>query len=60
MHLKDVASMMTEYCFRVRELGIPLADRFIGEIMLHPHVSAHVWKWDEGTEFERHGIASRR
>jgi signal transduction histidine kinase/CheY-like chemotaxis protein len=55
-HMKDVEEMVSEYCVRVRKLGIPLDRLFIGGLMLHPQVSAYVWKWEAGIPFDGHEI----
>jgi signal transduction histidine kinase/ActR/RegA family two-component response regulator len=54
--MEDVPSMLSEYSEKIRELGIPLDRLFIGGLMLHPQVSAYVWKWEVGTNFEEHEI----
>lgn len=54
--MEDVPSMLSEYSEKIRELGIPLDRLFIGGLMLHPQVSAYVWKWEVGTDFEEHEI----
>jgi signal transduction histidine kinase len=55
-HMKDVEEMVSQYCVHVRKLGIPLDRLFIGELMLHPQVSAYVWKWEVGVPFDGHEI----
>jgi signal transduction histidine kinase/AmiR/NasT family two-component response regulator len=55
-HMKDVEEMVSEYCVHVRKLGIPLDRLFIGGLMLHPHVSAYVWKWEVDAAFDGHEI----
>jgi signal transduction histidine kinase/CheY-like chemotaxis protein len=55
-HMKDVEEMISEYCVHVRRLGIPLDRLFIGGLMLHPQVSAYVWKWEVDTAFDGHEI----
>jgi hypothetical protein len=54
--MKDVEEMVTEYCVHVRKMGIPLDRLFIGGLMLHPAVSAYVWKWEVGHAFNGHEI----
>jgi signal transduction histidine kinase/ActR/RegA family two-component response regulator len=55
-HMKDVEEMVSEYCVHVRKMGIPLDRLFIGGLMLHPEVSAYVWKWEVGHDFDGHEI----
>jgi signal transduction histidine kinase/CheY-like chemotaxis protein len=55
-HMKDVEEMVTEYCVHVRKMGIPLDRLFIGGLMLHSEVSAYVWKWEVGFDFDGHEI----
>ena len=50
---------MTVTCLRVLSKllqGIPLDRLFIGGLMLHPQVSAYVWKWELGKGFNGHEI----
>jgi len=55
-HMKGVEELITEYCVHVRELGIPLDRLFVGGLMLHPQVSAYVWKWETNCPFDGHEI----
>jgi signal transduction histidine kinase/ActR/RegA family two-component response regulator len=55
-HMKDVEEMVSEYCVHVRKMGIPLDRLFIGGLMLHPEVSAYVWRWEVGHDFDGHEI----
>jgi hypothetical protein len=55
-HMKDVEEMVTEYCVHVRKMGIPLDRLFVGGLMLHPHISAYVWRWEVDDAFDGHEI----
>jgi signal transduction histidine kinase/ActR/RegA family two-component response regulator len=55
-HMKGVEEMVSEYCVHVRKLGISLDRLFIGGLMLHPEVSAYVWKWEVDVAFDGHEI----
>jgi signal transduction histidine kinase/CheY-like chemotaxis protein len=58
-HMKDVEEMVSEYSVHVRKLGIPLDRLFIGGLMLHPQVSAYVWKWEVDKSFDGHEISRK-
>lgn len=49
--LRDVDSLLTRYCELCRKHGIPLDRLFVTGMMMHPHTSACVWKWELGCEF---------
>ena len=53
-HLMGVEEMISEYCQHVQTLGVPLDRLFVGGVMLHPQVSAYVWKWEDGRSCEGH------
>ncbi|CAB9514169.1 sensor kinase/phosphatase LuxQ [Seminavis robusta] len=49
-HLRDVPSLLTQYCLFLRhEMGIPLDRLFVAGMMMPPEVSAYVWKWEAGS-----------
>mmetsp|Transcript_13864 Transcript_13864/g.33543 ORF Transcript_13864/g.33543 Transcript_13864/m.33543 type:complete len:997 (+) Transcript_13864:139-3129(+) len=49
--LRDVDSLLTRYCELCRKHGIPLDRLFVAGMMMHPHTSACVWKWELGCNF---------
>lgn len=49
--LRDVDSLLTRYCELCRKHGIPLDRLFVAGMMMHPHTSACVWKWELGCDF---------
>lgn len=56
-HLMGVEEMVAAYCSHVRsKLGVPVDRLFIGGLMLHPQLSAYVWKWEHGQDFDGHEI----
>jgi len=57
-NLRDVESLITQYCIFCRSIGIPVDRVFIAGMMLHPNVSAYVWKWEIGEEFNEHEVPS--
>jgi signal transduction histidine kinase/ActR/RegA family two-component response regulator len=55
-NLRDVKSLITEYSKFCQSLGMPLDRLFVAGMMLHPQVSAYVWKWEIGEEFNEHEV----
>jgi signal transduction histidine kinase len=55
-NLRDVESLLTEYSNFCRSMGMPLDRLFCGGMMLHPQMSAYVWKWEIGEDFVEHEI----
>eukprot|EP00522_Entomoneis_paludosa_P011115 CAMPEP_0172439646 /NCGR_PEP_ID=MMETSP1065-20121228/561_1 /TAXON_ID=265537 /ORGANISM="Amphiprora paludosa, Strain CCMP125" /LENGTH=897 /DNA_ID=CAMNT_0013188355 /DNA_START=80 /DNA_END=2776 /DNA_ORIENTATION=- len=55
-NLRDVESLITEYCNFLNSIGIPLDRIFIAGMMLHPNISAYVWKWETGQDFNEHEV----
>ena len=56
-NLRDVESLITEYANFVRDsIGIPLDRIFIAGMMLHPQMSAYVWKWEVDEKFSEHEV----
>ena len=55
-NLRGVESLLTEYCHFCRSVGMPLDRLFIAGMMLHPQISAYVWKWEIGEEFNEHEV----
>ena len=55
-NLRDVKSLISEYCDFLRSVGIPLDRIFIAGMMLHPSISAYVWKWEINEEFNEHEV----
>jgi len=49
-HMMGVDEMIAAYSRHVRSLGIPLDRVFISGLMLHPNVSAYIWKWEHKGE----------
>eukprot|EP00978_Attheya_sp_CCMP212_P045188 scaffold336733_cov48-Attheya_sp.AAC.1 len=56
-NLRDVESLITQYCIFCRSIGIPLDRVFIGGLLLHPSLSSYVWKWED-EEFIEHEVPS--
>mmetsp|Transcript_57582 Transcript_57582/g.140626 ORF Transcript_57582/g.140626 Transcript_57582/m.140626 type:complete len:1246 (+) Transcript_57582:301-4038(+) len=55
--LRDVKSLLTEYSkFCRRTLRIPVDRLFVGGMMLHPKVSAYVWKWEHRKKFTSNDV----
>ena len=51
-NLRDVKSLLKEYSkFCRRTLRIPVDRLAVAGMMLHPKVSAHVWKWEHHQKF---------
>jgi len=55
-NLRDVEGLITQYCLFCRSVGMPLDRLFIAGMMLHPNVSAYVWKWEDGCNFNEHEV----
>ena len=56
-HLINVQELLCEYSIYVRDrLQVPLDRLFVGGLMLHPQMSAYVWKWEHGCDFDEHEI----
>jgi hypothetical protein len=55
-NLRDVESLLTSYCELCRKIGVPLDRLFVAGMMMHPHTSAYVWKWELGQTFNEHEV----
>ncbi len=57
-NLRDVQSLLTEYCnFCRTNCDLPHLDRlYVAGMMLPPEVSAYVWKWENGKEFQQREV----
>ena len=44
--LRDVPSLIKQYSSFLNSIGIPLDRLLVTGMMLHPQVSAYVWKWE--------------
>lgn len=55
-NLRDVESLLSKYCELCRSIGIPLDRLFVSGMMMHPHTTACVWKWEVGCEFSQHMV----
>jgi hypothetical protein len=54
--VEDLSTFLFEYAEQSKSLGIRLDRLFVGGLMLHPNVSAYVWKYEEGVPFESREI----
>jgi hypothetical protein len=54
--VEDLSTFLIEYAEQAKSLGVRLDRLFVGGLMLHPNVSAYVWKWEEGVPFESREI----
>jgi hypothetical protein len=54
--VEDLSTFLIEYAEQAKALGVRLDRLFVGGLMLHPNVSAYVWKWEEGVPFESREI----
>jgi hypothetical protein len=55
-NLRDVESLLTKYCKMCRSLKIPLDQLCAAGMMMHPHTTACVWKWELGCEFSQNMV----
>lgn len=56
-NLRSVESLLTGYCSFCRTtFGMPLDRLFVAGMMIHPSMSAYVWKWEVGQDFDQHEV----
>lgn len=57
-NLRDVPSLLTEYCkFCRTQCNLPHLDRlFVAGMMLPPQISAYVWQWEHGKDFQEREV----